>query len=70
MLLKTQKLAKANVDDRDALVKAFKLTTATAPGIKEIKQVELYTKYRPLLPKEEGKALCPHPGDEIFEYLF
>jgi hypothetical protein len=35
------------------------------PGIPDIKKVELYTKYRPLIPNVLQNLLCPHPGDDI-----
>ena len=34
-------------------------------GIKPIKQVELYQKWGPLLPKEAREITCPRPSDEI-----
>jgi hypothetical protein len=36
-----------------------------APGLREIKQVELYTKYRPLVPEQYWDELCPKPSDEV-----
>jgi hypothetical protein len=35
------------------------------PGIRPIKQVELYTKYRPLVPEEYRDSICPKPSDEV-----
>eukprot|EP00536_Pseudo-nitzschia_multiseries_P018531 jgi/Psemu1/56090/gm1.56090_g len=33
--------------------------------IKEIKQIELYTKWRKLVPAEFVDIICPYPGDEV-----
>ena len=34
------------------------------PGIPDIKRVELFTKYRPLIPLQFQDITCPHPGDK------
>jgi hypothetical protein len=39
--------------------------TMIAPGLHEIKQVELYTKYRPLIPEQYRDELCPKPSDVV-----
>ena len=36
-----------------------------APGIKEIKQVELYTKWRKLIPEQFQNIICPKPANDI-----
>jgi hypothetical protein len=36
-----------------------------APGLREVKLVELYTKYRPLIPEQFRDELCPKPSDEV-----
>ena len=38
-----------------------------APGIKEIKQVELYTKWRKLIPEQFQNIICPKPADDIIK---
>lgn len=38
-----------------------------APGLREIKQVELYTKYRPLIPEKYRDGLCPQPSDKVMK---
>eukprot|EP00536_Pseudo-nitzschia_multiseries_P007462 jgi/Psemu1/18018/gm1.18018_g len=44
----------------------FVLLDPVAPtGIKEIKQIELYTKWRKLVPAEFVDIICPYPGDEV-----
>lgn len=35
------------------------------PGIPEIKQVELYEKWRPLIPASYQQEMCPDPGVEV-----
>jgi hypothetical protein len=37
----------------------------TPPGLKPIKQVELWKKWGPLIPEDERDALCPKPPDNI-----
>jgi hypothetical protein len=49
--------------DERAVLMATELETLPAPGLKEIKQVELYTKYRPLVPEEYR----PKPSDEVLK---
>jgi hypothetical protein len=40
---------------------------AVIPGLREIKQVELWSKYRPLVPKEYRDECCPMPCKEVIE---
>jgi hypothetical protein len=40
---------------------------STRPGLREIKQVELWKKYRPLIPEKYRDELCPKPAKEILE---
>ena len=37
------------------------------PGLSEIKQVELYSKWRPLLPEQYQDEMCPKPSDNVLE---
>jgi hypothetical protein len=39
----------------------------TIPGLREIKQVELWSKYRPLVPEEFRNECCPKPAIEVIE---
>jgi hypothetical protein len=39
----------------------------TRLGLREIKQVELWKKYRPLVPEEYRDELCPRPSQEILD---
>ena len=41
-------------------------TKANHNDIAPIKQLELYEKFRPLIPKQYQDETCPYPGDEIF----
>ena len=43
------------------------LLYTTKPGLKEIKQVELFKKYRPLVPKEYWDECCPEPVKDVLE---
>ena len=37
------------------------------PGIRAIKQVELYTKWRKIVPLEYRDITCPRPNEEIMK---
>ena len=39
------------------------------PGVAEIKQVELYTKYRKFVPFQFQEDICPYPGKDIMERI-
>ena len=41
--------------------------TRPGPGLREIKQVELWKKYRPLVPEEHREECCPMPSKEILD---
>ena len=41
----------------------------TPPGVKPIKQVELYTKWRPVVPEEFRDHICPKPPDHVLELV-
>jgi hypothetical protein len=43
------------------------LLYAMKPGLLEIKQVELWSKYRPLVPKEYQDKCCPRPCKEVID---
>jgi hypothetical protein len=63
----TQDLMKKRTDTPTwpALLQEPPLQTVGAPGIPPIKQVELFTKYRALIPKVFRDVTCPDPGDHI-----
>ena len=48
---------------------ANNLTLLNQPGLRPIKQVELYSKWRPLLPKWAQNTTCPKPSDEVLEVV-
>jgi hypothetical protein len=50
---------------RVAAIEAFELQTLKAPGLRPIKQVELYKKFRPFVPCEFWEDTCPRPSDEV-----
>ncbi len=54
-------------EDRFRILREFPLKQIVAPGMKEIKQVELYTKWRKFVPAEYADEICPKPPDEILE---
>ena len=55
------------VADRFNKMKSTTMEIIGPPGIPGIKQVELYEKFRPLLPQQFRNVTCPFPGDEIME---
>jgi hypothetical protein len=50
---------------RVAAMEAFELHTLKTPGLRPIKQVELYKKFRPFVPLEFWEDTCPRPSDEV-----
>jgi hypothetical protein len=40
---------------------------ATKSGLREIKQVELWQKYHPLVPKHYHNECCPRPAKEVLD---
>ena len=65
--VKSQNLMKKGTDtpNRLALLKSPQLDVIEAPGIPPIKQVELFSKYRALIPEEFRDTTCPEPSDDI-----
>jgi hypothetical protein len=61
MLKKGQVLGQARTD---AII-AFMLETLKPPGLRPIKQVELFKKCRPFVPIQFWAETCPRPSDEI-----
>jgi len=56
-------------DERAQLIKNMlgDLQTLTPPGMADIKQVELYTKWRSLLKPENKDITCPKPPEEVLK---
>ena len=53
--------------EREPLIKGLlqELEVLSVPGIPDIKQVELYTKWRKLLKDENKDITCPKPSDVV-----
>ena len=58
---------KSNVQRHDIL--NSRLTPIPAPGLKEIKQVELYSKFRKFVPLEFQDEICPRPSQQVLENI-
>lgn len=43
------------------------LKVLTPPGLRPIKQVELYSKWAPIMPKWAADITCPKPSDEVMK---
>jgi hypothetical protein len=56
-----------NRENRVQELREFSVKPIAAPGMKEIKQVELYTKWRKFVPAEFADEICPKPPDEVLE---
>ena len=54
-----------NLPTRPALLKSPILESVVPPGIPPIKQVELFSKYRALIPESFRDVTCPDPGEDI-----
>ena len=63
----TQDLLKkgTNTPERYASLRTPQLVTLAPPGIPPIKQVELFSKYRALIPVQFQEETCPDPGEDI-----
>jgi hypothetical protein len=62
----TYYIAKERVVNRDDILKKLPVVEPE-PGLRAIKQVELYKKWRPLVPHEFKDILCPKPPQEILD---
>jgi hypothetical protein len=61
MLKKGQELGAAH----RAAIDAYKLETLKTPGLRPIKQVDIYKKFRPFVPRCYWDETCPRPSDEV-----
>jgi hypothetical protein len=50
---------------RTAEIEAYTIETLTPPGLRPIKQVELWKKFRPFVPRQYWDEPFPHPSDEV-----
>ena len=55
-------------DRADRLENLFP-TPLNPPGLKEIKQVELWTKFRRFLEPDNRNLTCPYPGDDVMDRI-
>jgi hypothetical protein len=58
-----------SVEDRAYRLENLSATPLNPPGLKEIKQVELWTKFRRFLKRENQDLTCPYPGDEVMDRI-
>jgi hypothetical protein len=58
-----------SVNDRADRLETLFPTQITPPGLKEIKEVELWTKFRGLLKPENQDLTCPYPGDNVMDRI-
>ena len=54
---------------RKRILRYSKPKNITPPGLKAIKQVELYKKWGPVVPEEYRDEICPKPSDYILELV-
>ena len=54
---------------RTRILKYGKVEVIKAPGLKPIKRVELYKKWRPLVPEEYADEICPKPPNSVLEMV-
>ena len=66
---RNRKARQMDAAERDAKLKEMedKLEELIPTPLKPIKQVELYKKWRPLIPLEFREITCPKPSDEVIE---
>jgi hypothetical protein len=50
---------------RTAEIRAYMIETLTHPGLHPIKQVKLWKKSRPFVPRQYWDDLCPRPSDDV-----
>ncbi len=55
--------------DRVQSLQSYNLALIPAPGLKDIKQVELYTKFRKFVPFEFRDEICPRPAQQVIDNI-
>ena len=60
---------KGDYEDRIDELLDFVIAPIEAPGLREIKQVELYSKFRKFVPEEFRDEICPKPSDHVLEKI-
>jgi hypothetical protein len=58
-----------SVEDREECLERLLPTQLNPPGLKEIKQVELYAKFREFLNPANWEKTCPYPEDEVMNRI-
>jgi hypothetical protein len=56
-------------DKRFEEIQNFFLQNLKQPSLRPIKQVELYKKFRPYVPRQNWDETCPKPSDEVLELV-
>lgn len=69
MMRKSLDFMKGDYEDRIDELLDFVIAPIEAPGLREIKQVELYTKFRKFVPEEFRDEICPKPSDHVLEKI-
>jgi hypothetical protein len=54
-------------EEREQQLKQLPLQSVPTPGMKPIKQVELYMKWRKFVPAKFADEICPKPHDDILK---
>jgi hypothetical protein len=54
-------------DERRKEIQDYVLETLKPPGLRPIKQVELYKNFRPYVPRKYWAETCPKPTDEVID---
>jgi hypothetical protein len=54
-------------DERRKEIQDYVLETLKPPGLRPIKQVELYKRFRPYVPRKYWAETCPKPTDEVID---
>ena len=69
--VKVQDLKKKGVDDKQHFILLWSTfpDSILEPGIADIKKVELFTNFRPLLPPQFQDMSCPDPGKEVLQKI-
>ena len=52
---------------RTRIIKNNKMKNEKMPGLRNIKHVDLYHKWGPLIPEEFRDDICPKPSDKIIK---
>jgi hypothetical protein len=56
-------------DERRKEIQDYVFETLKPPGLRQIKQVELYKKFRPCVPRKYWAETCPKTTDEVIDLV-